>query len=261
MKQYSRLEMMAIAGSRLITDGEAVLVGTGLPLVSTLLAKHTHTPNAVVLMEAGLYDSKPESLPFCVADPRGVYQTPWIGSAIELMGQFLQNQMVDIGFLGGAQVDRYGNINSTCIGDYAKPTTRFEGSGGACDIAILARKTIIIMTHEVRRFVEHVDYLTSPGWMVHQYPDGKLVTREEAGLWGGPHAVVSTLGIMRFHPETHEMYVESYFADMGVTPEEIKKNTGFPIDVSQAKPLEPPTEEELNVLRRVVDPEGIFMKY
>lgn len=261
MNNYSRLEMMAIAGARLITNGDVILVGTGLPLVSTLLAKHSHAPDTVVLMESGLYDSYPEALPFCVADARGVYGSPWIGTAVELMGQFLQNKLVDVGFLGGAQVDRYGNINSTVIGPYEQPDKRFEGSGGACDIAIMAKKTIIIMAHERKRFVERVDYLTSPGWMVHQYPDGKPVSREEAGLWGGPDAVVSTLGVMKFHPQTHEMYLESYFADMGVTIGEIQENTQFPIDVSQAKPLEPPRKEELNVLRQVVDPEGIFMKY
>lgn len=261
MSRYSRLEMMAIAGARLITDGDVVLVGTGLPLVSTLLAKKNHAPHAMVLMESGLYDSDPEALPFCVADPRGVYQTPWIGTAVEVMGQFLQNRMVDVGFLGGAQVDRYGNINSTCIGPYSKPVTRFEGSGGACDIAIMAKKSIIIMTHEPRRFVEQVDYLTSPGWMVRSYPDGKTVPREVAGLWGGPYAVVSTLGVMKFDPKSHEMYLDGYFADMGVTVEEILKNTGFNMDVSKAQPVKPPEDNELHLLRTVVDPEGIFMKY
>ncbi|KLU60092.1 glutaconate CoA-transferase subunit B [Peptococcaceae bacterium CEB3] len=261
MSNYSRLEMMAIAGARLINDGEVILVGTGLPLVSTLLAKHSHAPETVILMEAGLYDSYPQALPFCVADARGVYRTPWIGTAVELMGQFLQNKLVDVGFLGGAQVDRYGNINSTVIGLYGQPDVRFEGSGGACDIAVMAKKTIIIMAHERKRFVERVDYLTSPGWMVRRYPDGKLIPRVEAGLWGGPYAVVSTLGVMKFRPQTHEMYVESFFADMGVTLEEIQQNTAFPIDVTQAKPLESPNDSELNVLRQVVDPEGIFMKY
>ncbi len=261
MSNYSRLEMMAIAGARLLANGEVVLVGTGLPLVSTLLAKHGHTPDAIVLMESGLYDSNPQALPFCVADARGVYQTPWIGTAVELMGQFLQNQMVDVGFLGGAQVDRFGNINSTCIGSYAEPNKRFEGSGGACDIAILAKKTIIIIAHERQRFVDKVDFLTSPGWKVRRYPDGKLIPREEAGLWGGPYAVVSTLGLMKFDPVSHEMYLEGYYADMGVTVEAVRENTGFYIDVSKARPIEPPTRHELHLLRTEVDPEGIFMKY
>ncbi|MCL5935082.1 MAG: acyl CoA--acetate/3-ketoacid CoA transferase subunit beta [Firmicutes bacterium] len=259
--EYSNLEMMAIAGARLLQNGEVVLVGTGLPLVSTLLAKHTHGPDMVVLMESGLYDSKPQALPFCVADPRGSYRTPWIGTAVELMGQFLQNKKVDVGFLGGAQVDKYGSINSTAIGPYLRPDKRFEGSGGACDIAVLALRTIIIMAHERKRFVEKVDYITSPGWSVKNYPDGRLISREEAGLWGGPDAVVSTFGVMKFDERTREMYVDTFYADLGVTLADIKDNTGFDLDTSRARPALPPTGAELEVLRRTVDPEGIFMKY
>jgi glutaconate CoA-transferase subunit B len=258
---YSRLEMMAIAGARMIRNEEVVLVGTGLPLVSTLLAKHTHAPDAIVAMEAGLYDSNPQSLPFCVADARGVCRTPWVGTAFNLMGQFLQKGMVDTGFLGGAQVDRYGNLNSTCIGSYSNPTKRFEGSGGACDIAVMAGRTIIIMAHEKKRFVEKVDFLTSPGWKVHRYPDGASVFRNEIGMSGGPYAVVSTLGVMKFDESSHEMLLDSFYEGLGVTPEEIANNTGFEIDVRGAKPLDAPTEEELHVLRTIVDPEGIFMKY
>ncbi|MCM0759488.1 hypothetical protein M7775_13070 [Sporomusa sphaeroides DSM 2875] len=261
MADYNRQEMMAIAGARLIENDQMVLVGTGLPLVSTLLAKNSHAPDATVVMEAGLYDSNPEALPFCVADPRGAYKNPWIGTAFELMAQFLQNKRIDVGFLGGAQVDRYGNLNSTCIGAYSKPVKRFEGSGGASDIAILAHKTIIIMAHERQRFVENVDFITSPGWMVSRYPDRVPVPRRELGMWGGPYAVVSTMGVMKFLEDTHEMYLEGYFADLGVTPEMVLKNTGFPINVSKAEPIVPPTEKELKILRTQIDPEGIFMKY
>lgn len=261
MDKYNRQEMMAIAGARLIQDGEVVLVGTGLPLVGGLIAKYTHAPDLTMVMEAGMYDSKPEALPFCVADPRGAYRNPWVGTAFELMGQLLQNQKVDVGFLGGAQVDRYGNLNSTCIGPYSNPSVRFEGSGGASDIAILAKKTIIIMAHEPQRFVESVDFITSPGWMVSRYPDRVPVPRSELGMWGGPYAVVSTMGVMKFSEDTHEMYLEGYFADLGVTQEKVRENTGFSIDVSKAKPIAPPTAAELEVLRTKVDPEGIFMKY
>jgi len=261
VSKYNRQEMMAIAGARLIRDGESVLVGTGLPLVSGLVAKYTHAPDLIMCMEAGMYDSKPESLPFCVADPRGAYHTPWTGTAFELMGQLLQNRKIDVGFLGGAQVDRYGNLNSTCIGPYSLPDKRFEGSGGASDIAILAEKTIIIMAHERQRFVEHVDFLTSPGWIVSRYPDGVPVPREQLGMWGGPYAVVSTMGVMKFAADTHEMYLDGYFADLGVTAEQVKENTGFSLDVSRATPINPPTDAELEVLRTKVDPEGIFMKY
>lgn len=258
---YSRLEMMAVASSRLLRNDDVALVGTGLPLVGATLAKFTHARDMYIVMEAVAFDSKPLALPFCVADPRAVYQTPWVPSAAEVMGQLLQNKKIDTGFLGGAQVDKYGNLNSTCIGDYWQPKTRLEGSGGACDIAAMAKRTIIIMAHEKRRFVEEVDYITSPGWKVRTRDGRGLVDRRELGMWGGPDAVVSTMGVMRFDPETHEMYVDLYYEDLGVTLHDILENTGFDIDISRAQPSAPPTAVELDILRNVVDHEGIFMKY
>lgn len=257
----SSLERMVVAASRLLQNGQMVLVGTGLPLVGATLAKHVHAPKMTVVMEAVAFDSKPFALPFCVADARGVYRTPWMPTAVEVMGQFLQNRRIDVGFLGGAQVDKYGNLNSTCMGSYLHPEKRFEGSGGACDIAVLSGKTIIIMAHEKRRFVEQVDYITSPGWKCRDHRTGRLVDRRELGMWGGPSAVVSTMGVMKFDPESHEMYVDEYFADLGVTLGAMKENTGFDIRIDGARPAPPPKAEELEVLRTVVDPEGIFMKY
>jgi glutaconate CoA-transferase, subunit B len=259
--KYSRLEMMVVAASRLLRNREKVLVGTGIPLVSAILAKKTHARDMVMVMEAVAFDSKPDALPFCVADPRAVYRTTWTPTCAEVMGHFLQSGKIDVGFLGGAQVDKYGNLNSTCIGDYHSPEKRFEGSGGASDIASFAGRTIIIMAHEKRRFTERVDYITSPGWKCRSADWKSDTFRENAGLKGGPFAVVSTLGVMKFEAETREMYVDTYFADLGVRIEEISDATGFDIDVSRARPLIPPTPEELTVLRESVDPEGIFMKY
>ncbi len=258
---YSQLEMMVIASSRLLEDQERVLVGTGLPLVGAGLAKKTHAKDMVVIMEAVAFDSNPQSLPFCVADARAVYKTRWVPTAAEVMGHFLQGGRIDVGYLGGAQVDQYGNLNSTCIGDYYSPTKRFEGSGGASDIAALAKKTIIIMAHEKKRFVETVDYITSTGWKCRSYDGKSLVYRWELGLDGGPFAVVSTMGVMKFDANTHKMYVDYYYADLGVTLGEIINATGFDIDTSRAKPMEPPTLLELELLRTKVDPEGIYMKY
>lgn len=259
---YSRLEMMVVAASRLLRNNETVLVGTGLPLVGAILAKNTHAPEMVILMEAVAFDSDPRALPFCVADPRAVYKTRWVPTAVEVMGQFLQSGEVDTGFLGGAQVDRYGNLNSTYIGgDYFRPHKRFEGSGGACDIAALSGRTIITVAHERRRFVETIDYITSPGWKCRDLTGKNMVDRKHLGLRGGPYAVVSTLGIMKFAPDTHDMYVDGYYADLGVNLELIKAETAFDIDVSRATPVPPPTPQELSVLRNKVDPEGIYMKY
>ncbi|KKM09076.1 hypothetical protein SY88_20630 [Clostridiales bacterium PH28_bin88] len=253
--------MMAVAGSRMLKDGELVLVGSGLPMVATILAKYTHAPNLVIMTEAGVYDAQPLHLPFCVADARFSFNNPWMGTPIELLGHILQTKRIDVGFLGGAQVDKYGNLNSTCVGDYFHPHKRFEGSGGAADFAAMANRTIIIMSHEKRRFVDEVDFITSPGWRCSKFPDNKKVFREELGLWGGPVAVVSTMGIMKFHPETRVMYVDAYFDDLGVTLEEIKENTGFDIYTSKAVPCTPPTYAELELLRTRIDPEGIYMRY
>jgi glutaconate CoA-transferase subunit B len=258
---YSRLEMMVVAASRLLCVGERVIVGTGIPLVAAILAKKTHAREMVMVMEAVAFDSDPESLPFCVADPRAVYRTTWTPTSAEVMGHFLQSGKIDVGFLGGAQVDRYGNLNSTCIGDYWQPRKRFEGSGGASDIASLAKRTIIIMNHEKRRFVDRVDYVTSPGWKCRALDWKSDVMRAEVGLDGGPHAVVSTLGVMKFDESSREMYVETYYDDLGVTVEDIRRMTEFDIDLSRARPMKPPTAEELTVLREKVDPEGIYMRY
>jgi glutaconate CoA-transferase subunit B len=171
----------------------------------------------------------------------------------------LPTRRADVCCLGGAQVDKYGNLNSTCIGDYLKPKVRLPGSGGACDFAVMGKRTLIIMEHDKRRFAEKVDYITSPGWKCKKFPENTMVFREELGLWGGPDAVISTLGVMRFHPKTHEMYAESFFADLGVTPEKIASNTGFAIDVSKALPCLPPTYKELDLLRNKIDKEGFFI--
>ncbi len=258
---YSQLEMMVIAASRLLEDNEMVLVGTGIPLVAAGLAKKTHAAKMKVLMEAVAYDCNPESLPFCVADPRGVYGTKWSPTSMEIVGQFLQSGKIDKGFLGGAQVDRYGNLNSTCIGDYNRPRKRFEGSGGASDIALLAKKTIIIMLHEKRRFVEQVDFITSPGWRCRGMDGSSLAMRSELGLSGGPYAVVSTMGVMLFDPESREMYVHSFYQELGVTLAGIRAQTAFAIDTTRAAAISPPKSNELRVLREKVDPEGIYMKY
>jgi len=258
---YNPLEMMVIAASRLLCNHEKVLVGTGIPLVGASLAKKTHAQDMIVIMEAVAFDSNPQALPFCVADPRAVYKTRWVPTAVEVMGHFLQSGKIDVGFLGGAQVDKFGNINSTVIGDYFRPEKRFEGSGGACDIAALAHRTIIIMTHEPRRFVDKVDYITSPGWKCRSFDGKSFVDRRSLGLKGGPYAVVSNMGVMKFDETSKEMYVEYYYADLGITLDEIKNATGFDMDVSRAKPMEPPTQFELEVLRTQVDPEGIYMKY
>ena len=267
---YTALEMMVVQASRMIRDGEVVFVGTGLPMIASMLAKYLHAPNAILCCEAGFWDSRFLHIPMTVGDSRWYVGSTWCAGQ-SYMFSLLQRRRIDLGFLGGAQVDKYGNINSTGVGvqlrdGYYVFGKRFEGSGGAADIASMANRVIIMMKHERRRFVERVDYITSPGWYVwlHDFKDGRgrvrLVPRWELGMWGGPEAVISTMGVMRFDEETKEMYVESYYAELGITPEDIKRNTSFDIKVDEAEPAEPPTERELELLRKQIDPEHIFLR-
>ena len=268
---YTPMEMMVVQASRLIRNGDVVFVGTGLPMIASMLAINLHAPRAILCCEAGFWDSRFIHLPMTVGDSRWYIGSTWLVGQ-SAMFSLLQRRRIDVGFLGGSQVDKYGNLNSTGIGTrveggYYVFQKRFEGSGGAADIASMANRTIIMMKHERRRFVERVDYLTSPGWYVwlHDFDEGRgrtrLVPRWELGMWGGPEAVVSTMGVMGFDEKTKEMYVKSYYADLGITLEEICRNTGFEIKTEGAEPAEPPTQEELRLLREKIDPEGIFLQY
>ena len=172
----------------------------------------------------------------------------------EVFSYVLQAGRVDVGFLSGAQIDRFGNINSTAIGaDPRLPQVRFSGSGGACDIACLAQRTIIIAQHEKRRFPERVDYITSPGWL------GGGNARRKAGLIrGGPTVIVTTKGVIRFRSATKEMYLATYHP--GLTAQAVADDTGFALDIADATETPPPTPEELRILREIVDPERVFLK-
>jgi len=251
-KGYTLIELMAVAAAREIQDREVVFTGTGLPMLGGMLAQHTHAPNCVLIFQTGTVDPKLAHLPMAVSDPRVVRLASTAGGLIDVFS-ILQAGYVDVGFLGGAQVDIFGNINSTSIGDYHHPSVRLPGSGGSCDIACLAKRTIIIARHEKRRFPEKVDYITSPGWL------SGPGARKEAGLpRGGPTAVVTTMGVIRFNNETKRAYLASYHP--GLTPEVVAHNTGFQLDISQAVETESPTEEETRILRDVVDPEGVFLQ-
>lgn len=251
---YSLTELMAVAAAREIADGEVVFAGTGLPMLASMLAQRTHAPNCCLIFEAGTAASQLAHLPMSVGDPRVMRGAAMAAGLHEVFAYVLQAGRVDVGFLSGAQVDRFGNINSTAIGaDPRHPKVRFSGSGGACDIACLARRTVIIARHEKRRFPESVDYITSPGWL----RGGP--SRQEAGLrWGGPAAVVTTRGLMRFRPDTHAMYLASYHP--GLTAPDVAAETGFALDIDEAAETPVPTAEELRILREVVDPERVFLQ-
>ncbi len=250
---YSTFEIMAVAAAREIRDGEVVFAGTGLPMLGAMLAQRTHAPGCVIVFEAGGVDPRMLHLPMSVGDSRTLTGAAMAVGLMEAFTYLLQGGRIDVGFLGGAQIDRYGNINATAVGEYRRPDVRFSGSGGSADVAALARRTVIIARHERRRFPERVDYRTSPGWL-----EGGD-SRERAGIrGGGPSAVVTTLGVIRFRPDTREPYLASYHP--GVSVSRIQAETGFPLDVSGAVETPPPTAEELHILRHVVDPEGVFLK-
>lgn len=254
MADYTLTELMAVAAAREIQDGEVVFAGTGLPMLGAMLAQHTHAPNCCIIFEAGAIASQLAHLPMSVGDPRTMHGAATAAGLSEIFAYTLQAGRVDVGFISGAQIDRYGNINSTSIGpDPRRPKVRFPGSGGAADIACLACRTIVIAQHEKRRFPEQVDYCTSPGW-VEGYN-----SRQKVGLRrGGPTAVVTTKAVLRFHDETKEMYLYSYHP--GLTPQAVVDDTGFALDATHAVETLSPSATELQALREVVDPERVFLR-
>ena len=241
--------MMAVALAREVEDGKVYIIGTGLPLIGTTLAKNTHAPNAKLMFETGLIEGSPEELPTSVSDLRINRQASVLWPQYRYLGLeaiLSRHGRIEAGFLGGAQIDPYGNLNSTCIGDYHHPGTRFTGSGGANGIATYC-STIITMKHEARRFIDKVDYVTSPGWI--DGPGG----REKVGLdpSRGPRAVITELGVMRFGDDKR-LYLAEFFP--GVKPEFIRENTGFDLDISKAAESAPPDPDVLDVLVNKVDP-------
>lgn len=247
--EFTAKQMMAVALAREVEDGRAYIIGTGLPLIGGVLAKNTHAPHVHLIFETGLLDGDPQEVPTSVSDLRINYRSSVLWPQYRYFGfQALaaRRGQIAAGFLGGAQIDPYGNLNSTSIGDYHHPQTRFSGSGGANGISTYC-DTVIIMKHEKRRFVEHVDYITSPGWI--DGPDG----RAKRGLSPdrGPRAVITELGVFRFGDDKR-MYLSELFP--GVSAEQVVENTGFALDVSRAVPARPPEAEVLRVLMEKVDP-------
>jgi glutaconate CoA-transferase subunit B len=250
---YSLTELMTVIAAREIRDGEVVFAGTGLPMLGVMLAQQTHAPNCCIVFEAGTVACRLAHLPMSVGDPRTLFGAATAAGLNEVFNFVLQAGRVDIGFLSGAQVDRFGNINSTSIGkDPRHPTVRFSGSGGACDIACLASRTIIIAKHEKRRFPDKVDYITSPGWL-----EGGDSRRRAGLIRGGPEVVVTSKAVMRFRPDSRAMYLVSYHP--GLTAQAVADDTGFPLEIAGATETPAPTQEELHILRELVDPERIFL--
>ena len=248
---YTLPQLMVTAAAREIDDGEVVFVGMRLPLLGFLLAKSTHAKNAVGVYELGIVRDTlaPEPI-LTMGDLPNLYRAQWLADTADMMG-LLQQGRVDVSFIGGAQVDRFGNLNTSYIGGAQNVATRLPGSGGACDLASLAKRHIIIMTHEKRRFVPQVDYITSPGF------GNGFGWRQKVGLpRGGPATVITTMGILKFDSKTKEMILVSVHPD--VSADAVRANTGWPLKVDgELAQTSEPTEEELAMLKQF-DPEGYW---
>jgi glutaconate CoA-transferase, subunit B len=251
--EYSSSELMCINAARLLRDGDVVFVGVGLPNLACNLARRTHAPNLQMIYEAGVIGARPARLPLSIGDPTLVSGASSVCSMYDIFTLYLQRGNVDVGFLGGAQIDKYGNINATVIGDYNHPKVRLPGSGGSQEMAAWANRCYIITPHQKRRFPEKVDFRTSAGFL------GGRAEREAAGVrGGGPLVVVTNLGLME-PDENGEMMLTALHA--GCTVEQVKENTGWDVKISPAlRTTEPVNESELKLLREELDPEGIYLK-
>jgi glutaconate CoA-transferase subunit B len=248
MADYNAMELMICISARLLENGATVGVGTGAPCAAAMLAQRTHAPDLFIVFEAGGLAPLLPLMPISVGDSRTVYRALMATSMCDIL-EACQRGMVDYTFLGGAQIDAYGNLNSTVIGDYSRPRVRFPGSGGANDFASLCWRTLVMTRHDRRRFVERLDFLTSPGYLTGPG------AREAAGLpaGSGPYKVITDLAVMGFDERSKRMQVESLHP--GVTLQQAQENTGFELLKGAAiGQTEPPRSEELRILRKEVDP-------
>jgi len=250
---YSSAELMIINAARLLRDGDVVFVGVGQPNLACNLAKRTHAPNLVMIYEAGVIGAEPARLPLSIGDPTLVSGALSVVSMYDIFANYLQRGNVDVGFMGGAQIDKYGNINATVIGDYAQPKVRLPGSGGSQEIAAWANRCYIMTPHQKRRFPEKVDFMTSAGFLTGRKE------REATGVRGGGMlAVVTDIGMLE-PDETGEMVLTALHP--GKTAELAKENTGWDLKVaSELRTTDLVTENELQILHNDLDPNGIYLK-
>jgi glutaconate CoA-transferase, subunit B len=253
MMEYTASELMTVNSARLLRDGDTVFVGVGLPNLACNLARHTHAPNLLMIYEAGVIGAQPARLPLSIGDPTLVTGAASVCSMYDIFTLYLQRGNVDVGFLGGAQIDRFGNINATVVGDYHHPKVRLPGSGGSMEIAAWANRCYIMTPHQARRFPEKVDFRTSAGFL-----DGRAA-REATGVRGqGPQAVVTDLGILS-PDENGELILTALHP--GVDVEKVRANTGWPLKVATKVDVTvPPSQEEIRILREELDPTGIYLK-
>ncbi len=253
MPEVLASEMMAAAGARELRDGEVVVVGLGLPQVACVLAKRTHAPNLSALLEIGVMNMRPIDTAVGLADARIWYKATCWSGFLDVMGMNVHRGVVDVGFLGALESDRYGNINTTLLKEDSGKVRYFNGSAGGNDIASLAKRVIMIMRHEKRKLPAAVAHLTRPGFV-----GGRGL--DELGLrGGGPYRVITDMAVLGFDPQTHSATLVSLHPVVRL--EDVIENTGFPLQIPEQVPITPaPTAEELRLLREEIDPKGVYLR-
>ncbi len=255
MTSFTPDEIMVTRAANELRNGEVVFVGIGLPNLACNLARRLQAPGLILIYESGAVGAVPSRLPLSIGDPCLVTDSISVCSMVEIFNYYLQGGLIDVGFLGGAQVDRFGNINSTVIGDYQYPKVRLPGSGGACEISIHAKKIIIILKQNKKTFPEKIDFITTPGFI-----DEKN-QRKKYGMPGrGPVLVITDLGVYTFSEESFEMVLTEIHPP-NPSIEKINDNISWDLKISDSlKTTKPPTEEELNIIRKELDPERIYLR-
>jgi glutaconate CoA-transferase subunit B len=253
--EYTPSEIMVTSSARALAGEKVVFVGVGLPNIACNLARRTVAPGLELVYESGVYGARPARLPLSIGDPTLISGATSVGSMSELFMNYLQGGRIEVAFLGAAQIDRFGNINTTVIGDYKHPKVRLPGSGGACEIAIHARKVFVIVRLNRRAFVEKLHFQTSAGYL-----DGQPGRRGTLGMPGsGPHLVVTDKAIFHFGEGGGEMALASLHP--GVEFEEVQAEVGWPLKVDpELQTTPPPTDEELRIIREELDIEGLYTR-
>ena len=253
MSDYTSSELMIAASARALKGERVVFVGVGMPNIACNLARRTVSPDLELVYESGVFGARPARLPLSIGDPTLVSGATSVCSMSDLFMNYLQGGRIEVAFLGAAQIDRYGNLNSTVIGDYAHPKIRLPGSGGACEIAIHAKKVFLITPLSKRTFVEKIDFVTSPGHL-----DGRPGGRSGLGIpGGGPSLVVTNKANFIFDTQSREMVLHSLHP--GVTFDEVQAEISWELkSISNPEETLPPTMEELRIMREELDPDGIY---
>jgi glutaconate CoA-transferase subunit B len=251
--EYTKSELMIANAARELTGEHVVFVGVGVPNIAVNLAKRTVAAEMAMVYEAGVFGAEPKRLPLSIGDPCLVTGATMVCGMMDLFFYYLQRGLVDVGFLSGAQIDKYGNINSTVIGNYDCPKVRLPGSGGACEIAQLAKKIMVITPMQKRRFPEQVDFITSIGFLRGGDERDRLKVSGH-----GPVVVVTDIGILRFDAATREMYLAALHP--GMTVDQARANVSWELKIADTLPItSPPTADELGIIREL-DPRGIYRK-